>query len=164
MENLKIAVIGTGKRAGAHLATIPKLTDIYSLVAVCDINEERLKPIAERHSVPGYTDVEKMLATEKPDVVLIAVGGIGHHVIAKIAAEYGAHILTETPIASTLPCTDLMINAAKEHNVKLEVSENVWRWPQERAKREIVDAGLIGEVTFAHLWYSSYWKSEERKR
>ncbi len=155
MKTLRIAVIGTGKRAGAHLATLPKLTDIYTLAAVCDINEERLKPVAERHNVPGYTDVEKMLESEKPDVVLIAVGGIGHHTIASIAAEHGAHILSETPISVTLPCTDVMINVAKEHNVKLEESENVWRWPHERLKREIVDAGLIGEVTFARLWYTS---------
>ena len=30
-----------------------------------------------------------------------------------------------------------------------------WRWPHERLKRKIVDAGLIGEITHAHLWYTS---------
>ncbi|MFQ6031465.1 MAG: Gfo/Idh/MocA family oxidoreductase [Candidatus Zixiibacteriota bacterium] len=92
MEKLKIAVIGTGKRAGAHLATIPKLTDIYNLAAVCDINEERLKPVAERHSVPGYTDVEEMLATEKPDDVARAAAhySIYRAVVEDIEPEYGA--------------------------------------------------------------------------
>lgn len=155
MKILKMAVVGTGNRARAHLATIPKLTDIYQLVAVCDLNAERAKEVSEQFKVPGYTDVEEMLKAEKPDVVLIAVGRDGHHTIAKIATKYGAHCITETPIATTLAYADIMIDAAKENGVKLEVSENVWRWPHERMKRIIVDSGLIGEVRFAQLWYSS---------
>ncbi|MBC8230284.1 Gfo/Idh/MocA family oxidoreductase [bacterium] len=155
METLKIAVVGTGSRARAHLATIPKLTDIYKLVAVCDLNEELAKEVAGQHNVPGYTNVEEMLKTEKPDVVLVAVRPDGHHTITRLAAMYGAHVLTETPIATTLAYADIMINSAKEFGVKLEESENVWRWPHERLKRAIVDAGLIGEVRYAHLWYAS---------
>ena len=152
---LKMAVVGTGGRARAHLATIPKLTDIYQLAAICDINAERAKEVSEHFSVPGYTDVEEMLKAEQPEVVLIAVRPDGHHTITKIAAEHGAHCLTETPIATTLAYADIMINAAQENGVRLEESENVWRWPHERMKRVIVDSGLIGEVKFAKLWYSS---------
>ena len=155
METLKMAVVGTGARARAHLATIPKLTDIYKLVAVCDLNEELVKEVAGQHNVESYTDVEEMLKSEKPDVVLVAVRQDGHHTVTRIAAMYGAHVLTETPIASTLAYADIMINSAKEFGVKLEESENVWRWPHERVKRAIVDAGLIGEVRYAHLWYTS---------
>jgi predicted dehydrogenase len=155
MEILKMAVVGTGGRARAHLATIPKLTDIYKLVAVCDLNEELAKEVARQHNVPAYTDVEEMLKAEKPNVVLVAVRPDGHHTITRIAAMYGAHILTETPFATTLAYADIMINSAREFGVKLEESENVWRWPHERVKRAIVDAGLIGEVRYAHLWYAS---------
>jgi predicted dehydrogenase len=155
MEILKIVVVGTGSRARAHLATIPKLTDIYRLVAVCDLNEELVQEVAGQHNVAGYTDVEAMLAAEKPDVVLVAVRANGHHTITRLAAMHGAHVLTETPIATTLAYADIMINSAKEFGVKLEESENVWRWPHERLKRVIVDAGLIGEVRYAHLWYTS---------
>jgi predicted dehydrogenase len=155
MKTLKIAVIGTGGRARAHLATIPKLTDIYKLVAVCDINETLVKEVAGQHNVPGYTDVEEMLKAEKPDVVLVAVRPDGHHTITRIAAQHSVHVLTETPIATTLAYADIMINSAKEFGVKLEESENVWRWPHERVKRAIVDAGVIGEVRHAHLWYTS---------
>lgn len=155
MKTVKIAVVGAGNRAMAHLATIPKLTDIYQLTAICDINAERAKEVSEQFKVSGYTDVERMLKAEKPDVVLIAVRRDGHHTIAKIAMEYGAHCITETPIASTLACADIMINAAKKNNLKLEVAENVWRWPHERMKRVIVDSGLIGELRFAKLWYAS---------
>ncbi|MYE89504.1 Gfo/Idh/MocA family oxidoreductase [Candidatus Poribacteria bacterium] len=155
MKRLKIAVVGTGGRAGAHLSTIPKLEPIYQLVGVCDIDKDRATETAQRMSVSGYTDIETLIEVESPDVILITVGPDGHHVITEIAAAHGVHIITETPISTTLPCADRMINAAAQHSVKLEVAENVWRWPHERLKRKIVDAGLIGEITHAHLWYTS---------
>ncbi len=155
MKRLKIAVVGTGGRASAHLSTIPKLEPIYQLVGVCDIDSERATETAQRLSVSGYTDIETLIEMESPDVILITVGPDGHHVITEIAASHGVHVITETPISTTLPCADRMINAAAQYGVKLEVAENVWRWPHERLKRKIVDAGLIGEITHAHLWYTS---------
>ena len=155
MKKLKIAVVGTGGRAGAHLSTIPKLDLIYQLVGVCDIDEERAMEVAQRLSVSGYTDVETLIDAESPDLILITVPPDGHHVITEVAASHGVHVITETPISTTLSCADRMINAAAQYSVKLEVAENVWRWPHEQLKRKIVDAGLIGEITHAHLWYTS---------
>ena len=155
MKTLKIAVVGTGGRAGAHLSTIPKLDPIYQLVGVCDIDKNRAAEVAQRMSVSGYTDVETLIEAESPDVILITVPPDGHHVITEVAASHGVHVITETPISTTLPCADRMIDAAARYGVELEVAENVWRWPHERLKRKIVDAGLIGEITHAHLWYAS---------
>ena len=155
MEKLKIAVVGTGGRAGAHLSTIPKLKSVYQLVGVCDIDKERATETAQRLSISGYTDIETLIEEESPDVILITVPPDGHHVITEIAASHGVHVITETPISTTLPCADRMIDAAMRYDVNLEIAENVWRWPHERLKRKIVDAGLIGEITHAHLWYTS---------
>ena len=155
MKRLKIAAVGTGGRGGAHLNTLPKLEPIYQLVGVCDIDSNRATETAQRMSVSGYTDIETLIEMESPDVILITVGPDGHHVITEVAASHGVHVITETPISITLPCADRMINAAAQYGTKLEVAENVWRWPHERLKRKIVDAGLIGEITHAHLWYTS---------
>ena len=155
MQNLRIAVVGTGNRAGAHLSTLPKLAEIYTLVGVCDVDQSRASEAAQRLGVSGYTDVETLIDEQSPEVILITVPPDGHHVITEIAAMRGVHVVSETPIAPTLACADRMLSAARQHKVKLEVSENVWRWPRERLKRKIVEAGLIGEITHAHLWYTS---------
>jgi predicted dehydrogenase len=42
--------------------------------------------------------------------------------------------------------TDLMIEAAKKNNVKLEVAENYYRAPKERFLSKVIEAGVIGEV------------------
>jgi predicted dehydrogenase len=70
-------------------------------------------------------------------------------------AEHKIHILTETPIALTVPCANAMIEVARDNGVLLEVSENVRRWPHERLKRKIVESGLIGDIREFYLSYTS---------
>jgi predicted dehydrogenase len=152
---LNIAVIGTGGRAQAHLATIPRLHDAFRLCAVCDIDPARAEEVGGRLGVRGYSDVVELLDKAQPDVVLIAVPPDGHHILTARCAERGVHVLCETPIATTLACADVMIGAAHAHGIRLEVAENVWRFPLERLKRRIIEAGLIGDVTQVHCWYSS---------
>src|SRR5919197_401775 len=152
---LDIAVVGAGNRGSAHLETIRRLPDLYRLVAVCDAREERRAVVAGRYGVPTFDHPLAMLDAARPDVVFVIVPPDAHHIITRTAAARGCHIISETPIASTLAMADDMIAAAQQHRVKLEVAENVWRWPAERLKRRIVEQELIGRVTQAHLWYRS---------
>ncbi len=155
MTILNAAVVGPGGRARAHLPIIPKLSDKYRLVAVCDIDEEKAKAVATEMGVNAYTDLEEMLDKEKLDVCLVATQAESHHVIARALAERKVNIITETPIALTVPCANAMIKAAKENGVLLEVSENARRWPRERLKQKIVESGLIGDVREFYLSYTS---------
>lgn len=155
MSILNVTVIGAGGRAGAHFPIIRKLSDKYKLIGVCDIDEERAKNIASSMGANAYTDFEKMLDKEKPDVCLITTQAESHHAIGCVLAERKINIITETPIALTVPCANLMIESAKKNNVLLEVSENVRRWPHERLKRLIVERGIIGKVKEFYLSYTS---------
>ena len=151
MRRLKIGVIGVGRRSRAHLPVISRMTDMYDFVAVCDVQANRAKQVAEEYHVKAYSNVERMLEKEELDVVDIVVPGEAHHVIAKVVAEHGTSMLVETPIGVTLPCIDLMIKAADKAGVKLEVAENVWRFVEERMKAEIIKSGVIGEVSRAYV-------------
>lgn len=155
MTILNTAVVGSGGRAGAHFPVIRRLSDKYKLTAVCDIDEERAKAVAAEMKANPYSDLEEMLDKEKLDVCLIATQAESHHAIARVLAERKINIITETPIALTMPCADMMIKAASENGVLLEVSENARRWPHERLKRIIVERGLIGDVTEFYLSYTS---------
>jgi|DewCreStandDraft_2_1066082.scaffolds.fasta_scaffold00181_88 predicted dehydrogenase len=152
---LGIAVVGAGNRGMAHLDTISRLPDLYRLVAVCDAREERRQVVAAQFGVPVFDHPLTMLERVQPDVVFVIVPPDAHHIITRAAAAHRCHVISETPIATTLSMADDMIAAAQRYGVKLEVAENVWRWPAERLKRRLVDEGVIGRVTQAHLWYRS---------
>jgi hypothetical protein len=152
---LDVAVIGAGSRGATHLDTISRLTDLYRLVGVCDTREDRRQWATERYGAPAYEHPVTLIEEAKPQAVAIVVPPDAHHLITAAAAARGVHVLSETPIATTLAMADDMIERCRRAGVVLEVSENVWRFPQERLKRRVVDAGLIGQVAQVHLWYRS---------
>lgn len=155
MKTLKIAVVGTGGRAASHLASIQVLSDLYRLAAVCDPLPGRAEAVGAQLGVPGYADIIPMLEIERPDVVFITAPPEFHHEIAVQVAAHGAHVITEVPIAIALPYADAMIEAAETNGVKLEVAENVWRFPEERFKRMLLDSGMLGDVQAIRMHYSS---------
>lgn len=155
MALLKVAVLGMGNRAAAHLETLRRLGELCQIVGVCDADAERASHAGEQYRVPSFTNVRQMLVEAKPELLYVVVPPDGHRAAVEVAAPHGVHVISETPIAPTLPLADAMIAAAQRHGIKLEVAENVWRWPNERLKVRIVQAGLIGQVTQVHLWYQS---------
>ncbi len=152
---LDVAVVGAGNRGATHLDTLSRLTDLYRLVGVCDAREERRAWAAAQYGVPVFDHPVTLIEQTHPQLVAVIVPPDAHHLVTAAAAARGCHVLSETPIATTLAMADHMIQSCSRAGTVLEVAENVWRFPQERLKRRIVDAGLIGDVTQVHLWYRS---------
>jgi predicted dehydrogenase len=160
MKSLRIAVIGVGayedSRARSYLGVIRKLSDSYTLCALCDQNERPLRDVGSMFGVQAlYTDPEEMLTEEMPDIAFVLVPTDGQSVMALTAARHKCSILTEIPFAITLPLGDAIAKTCADNDVRWEVAENVWRWPHERLKRQLVEARVLGEITHARLWYTS---------
>ena len=158
MDRLRIAVVGvgsaTGARSSSHLDVIARLSDKYELCALCDVDRDRLQAAGEHYGVRAlYTNLDAMLAQEHPDVAYRLTPTDSTTMVCLQVAEAGVHLINEIPIASTLPQADAIIEACERNNVKLEVAENVWLWPQEQLKQKIVRSGLLGQLTYARLKY-----------
>jgi len=155
MTVLDVAVLGVGNRAQDHLRTLSRLENLCRLVAVGDADADRAARVGAAYGVPGFAELDRLLAEARPALLYVITPPDSHHAAVGVAARRGVHVVCETPIAPTLPLADALIAAAGRHGITLEIAENVWRWPRERLKRRIVEAGLIGRVTQAHLWYYS---------
>jgi len=129
------------------------LTDHYEFCALCEVDEQRAQENAQRWGTRAYTDFPTLLAEEQPEVVLCAIPPDGNHVVTHLAAEAGANVIVEIPIAPTRPIAESMVQVTQQHGVKLEVAENVYRWASERLKQKIVATGLIGQIVHVRLWY-----------
>jgi len=158
VTRLRIASVGAGSQPGCrtwgYLHVIKQLDDMYALCAVCDRDEGRGRAAAEAFGIPAvHVDMEEMIRREKPDVIIRLTPTDSCVGVSVRAAEMGCHIINEIPIAPTLPMADAIIEACRRNGVTLEVAENVWLWPQERLKQEIVRAGTIGKPVHARLTY-----------
>ncbi len=160
MEKLRIAVIGAGSMPGARargwIATVAKLTDHFDLCAICDANPEIAAEVSAQHGVKAhYTEVETLFAEVQPDLVLILVPTDGQAAVAVEAAKRKINIITEIPYGITLEVGDAIREVCQQNQVKWEIAEQVWLWPQEQLKQKIIQSGLLGKVTHARLWYPS---------
>src|SRR5207249_11756320 len=96
-RKLLVAVVGCGQIADAHLQEIRKIPSAR-VVAVCDRYPDLARQAAERFGVPGiYSDVARMLAESKPDVVHITTPPQSHAALACQALAAGAHVYVEKP-------------------------------------------------------------------
>ncbi|MFP4057582.1 MAG: Gfo/Idh/MocA family protein [Candidatus Brocadiia bacterium] len=69
------------------------------LVGVCDLDEAKAERNATLFGGTAYTDMEAMLAAERPDGVIICTGPEGHARLAPIALRLGFPVYTEKPPA-----------------------------------------------------------------
>ena len=152
-------MVGAGiGRGQSWLGTLTKLTERSELYAACAFSEalpERARENEARWRIPGYTDMREMLDKGRPDVVLNGAPSDSNSMVLGLCAPRGVHVLTEIPIAPTLRIADWMIATAERYGVRLEVTEQVFLWPREQLKRRIRDAGLIGDIVHARLWYAN---------
>lgn len=157
---LAVGLIGAGRRAQAHLETIAALVEAgyYRLEGVCDADPARAEQAAARCGGRAYTRVGALLdvlARAEAAIVVVVTPPEAHHAVVELAAARGVHALCETPLAFSLACADRMITAAARAGTHLATAENVWRFPEERAKRLLIERGLLGELGVAHCRYVS---------
>ena len=146
----KVAILGCGRASQKwHLPTMHTLAKHGELdfVSLCDMNEPLAKQTGEAYGVPWYTSVEQMLE-KHPDIMAVdvIVGDPLHHVLGRLIAEHGKHVMVEKPMALTLPCCDIIIDACRRNGVHFEVAENYFRMPKQRMIIKLIEEGILGDI------------------
>jgi predicted dehydrogenase len=99
----------------------------------------------------AYDDYREMLARERLDLVLFCPENARHGEVAEAIAAHGAHMVTEKPMATTLPEALRMVRAAQATGVTLVVNwPSTWS-PGMRLAHRLLGEGAIGrpwQVTF----------------
>jgi UDP-N-acetylglucosamine 3-dehydrogenase len=112
---VRIAVIGTGGWGKNHVRV---LSELGSLVAVCDLDASRAATYAEKFRVKGYSSVDEMLEKERPDGVTICTPASTHFAVASKTLKEGVHTFVEKPMTSTVKeAQDLIKEAEKAKKI-----------------------------------------------
>ena len=98
-KKLRIGIVGAGGIASIHVSRY-KDVPAAEIVAVCDIDENRLEPFAKRFNIPKtYNSIEEMIANEELDAVDVCVWNCNHAKCSIYALEHGLNVLCEKPMA-----------------------------------------------------------------
>ena len=152
---LKIAVIGAGFWSQFQIPAWLELSNV-ECVALCDINADKAKALADRFHVPKhFQDPEELLRVERPDILDVITSPETHRDMVALAARHRIPVICQKPLANDLGTAGEMVDLCRESNVPLFVHEN-WRWQRPlREVRNALDSGVIGKPFRAHVDFSS---------
>ncbi|WP_240437016.1 Gfo/Idh/MocA family protein [Streptomyces sporangiiformans] len=105
-RRIKVAIIGTGAIAGgSHLPAFAALAaeGEVEIVAAVDIDAEAAKRFCAEGGVPhAYTDLDRMLAEQRPDLVSVCTPPTLHRAQTVAALRAGAWVWCEKPPVPSL--------------------------------------------------------------
>jgi predicted dehydrogenase len=120
------------------------------LVAVADERQDYAEQFARRYGAEAaYQDYRAVLERDDVDIVVVTSYTSAHaeHCIA--AAQAGKHILLDKPIATTIEDATRIIEAAREHEVKLMMAYLLRFIPAYQRAKALIEEGVIGRPTSA---------------
>jgi predicted dehydrogenase len=147
-KKIRAAVVGLGMGVG-HLHGY-RACPRSEMVAICDVNEDRLKAVQQEYSIPlAFRTVEELFACDEVDAVSIALPNALHAPVAIAAAKAGKHVLCEKPMSTNAKDAQRMVDAAKAAGVHFQMMfNNRFRGDIQFLKRYIED-GELGELYYA---------------
>ncbi|MBF0489092.1 MAG: Gfo/Idh/MocA family oxidoreductase [Candidatus Omnitrophica bacterium] len=119
MKKINLALIGCGFLGSRHLKTFHALRNKVNLVAVCDPNVSFAQPLAKQYHVPFLSDYKELVG--KVDAVSICTPTTTHFEVAKFFLEHNVHTFIEKPITYTIEEADILIELARNNNLKIQV-------------------------------------------
>lgn len=145
-KSLKIAVVGCGQIADAHLKELEKI-DGARVVAACDSYFE----VAERARLvygldSAYSDLGQMLDGVRPDVVHITTPPATHKSIAIECLNAGCHVYVEKPFALDAEEAQQIISAGENAGLKLCVGHNELFDPVWQKAQSVIRSGVLGDI------------------
>ncbi|HUJ84866.1 MAG TPA: Gfo/Idh/MocA family oxidoreductase [Candidatus Acidoferrales bacterium] len=156
MKKIGVAVIGTGFWGKNH-ARIYKELPSTELVAICDVNQERAKAIADQYGVKAYTSSSRMLKNKEIDAISICTWST---VLAKEALKglrAGKHVLVEKPMATNSKQAENLCSIAEQNGLVLTVGFLMRFIPGLQVIRESVEKRKIGDLVCANAKRVSQW-------
>ena len=144
---MKIGILGAGNIAVKMAKTVSGMKDVENYAVVAR-NLERAQSFARENGVAkAYGSYEEMLTDPQIDLVYIATPHSHHYLHAKMCLEAGKNVLCEKAFTVNADQARKLFALAKEKN--LLITEAIWTryMPSRKMINEIIESGVIGEVT-----------------
>lgn len=145
MTALRWGILATG--GIAHAFTADLKTAGLTVTAVGSRRSESAQEFAAKYGIPrSYGSYDELVADPEVDIVYIATPHSHHLACAALALEHGKHVLIEKPLTLDADQAVAIRDLAADHG--LLAMEAMWTryLPHMVRLREILAAGVIGEV------------------
>lgn len=114
MSKIKVAVVGVSAGQN-HIQGYLNLPEEFEIYAVCDIDEAKVRSVAEKYNISRYfTDIHDLYDKKDLDVIDICTPSHLHIPQVKEVLAAGKHAVCEKPVGGSLKDVDAVIEAEKK--------------------------------------------------
>jgi predicted dehydrogenase len=150
---VRVAVVGLGKMGLSHLALLNAHPDA-DVVAVCDSSGYLLGVLGKYTGIQTYADINKMLAAEDLDAVVIATPSSLHAPMVRTVIAQGVHVFCEKPFCLDDSDGLELALAAERAGLVTQIGYHNRFVGAFREVKRLLDAQAIGRVT--HVLAEAY--------
>lgn len=153
-DKLNIAGIGVGGKGESDLSSMAK-SPYVNIVALCDVDDRQAAKSRKSYEKANYyKDFREMLSREKNNIDACTISTPDNtHAVATLAAmQLGKHVYTQKPLTHDIYEARILTQAAKKYKVVTQMGNQGGSGDGVRTAKEMVQAGLIGDVTEAQAW------------
>lgn len=154
---LRLGVIGLGNIAKQHIDNVlKKHTQQCQITAVCSRSQS---DYAQQIGAQHFSDYRALIDSDCVDAVLIATPTLSHFEIAQYALQKQRHVMLEKPIGlSSYEGEQLLKQASSQ--TKFAVMLNQRTDPTFSKMKQIVDSGILGNITRTHWTMTNWFRPE----
>jgi len=158
-KKLRVALIGCGRIAVKHIMAITKKNSGLLLCAVAGKDPGALDKLLDSSKLPGkkkhqlkntvktYTDYNRMLEKEKPDITSITAPSGLHYAMAKAAMFSGSHIFLEKPMSMKTSQAKALFDISEQKHRKIAMGHIFRYFPVVGNLQKDVAAGRFGKIS-----------------
>jgi UDP-N-acetylglucosamine 3-dehydrogenase len=141
-SGLGVAVIGVGGWGKNHARV---LNDFGCLAAICDIDGNRARELADKYGARAYSSLDEMLEKERLDGCLVCTPTKTHSAVARKVMDRGINTFVEKPMSFSSKECEEMTEAAEKKKVIL-TSGYVERFnPAVSNTKKLIEGGMYGD-------------------
>ena len=142
---------GRGYEMYAKSIIKDEFKDYAELAGIYDINIGRSRYVGEHTGVKVYEDFDVMLATEKPDAVIVTTMDSFHSHYAVRAMKAGFDVIVEKPMCITAEQAYEMLETEKQTGKHITVTHNMRYMPYIKAIKQLLYDKKIGDIYNVHF-------------
>lgn len=159
-NKLVVGVMGTGGRGTSLTRTFKGLPNV-EIAYTCDADQTRAGKASDEVVKLGakapqvVQDFRRILDDKAVDVMVIAACNHWHAPGAILACAAGKHVYVEKPCSHTPREGELMVQAARKHDRRVQMGTQRRSWPKHIEAVQRIREGVIGRPYFAQSWYTN---------
>jgi len=153
-SRLRHAAVGVGGMGAEDLKQIASHPDV-DVVALCDVDADRLKKAAELHpKARTFSSWHEMFAAMggEIDSVHVTIPDHNHAIVAAWALSMGMHVYCQKPLTHDVLEARMLERAAERHGAVTQMGIQNHAASPYRSALAFFQSGVLGAVSQVHVW------------